>query len=288
MPEKTLKYIVVLGSMMSGLGKGIVTSSVGRILQSKGYAVSPIKFDGYLNVDCGTMNPLRHGEVFVLDDGTECDMDFGTYERFLNTSLRGSNSITGGKLFRKVIEKERAGGYLGRDVQIVPHLTDEIKNWIRNVGAESKCDFVLVEVGGHADNTLVKISLTGPGGGYYTLTNGLSTGASLGWIILNGTGPKSVLAIQTSGGTIPGTFLQNLVIENVRQLRGSVDCLGCRDGGRIDLRADANGTPQFMEVNPLAGLRPGHSDLPILCGLAGMSYQELIAGIMHSALKRLC
>ncbi len=148
MPEKTTRYIVVLGSMMSGLGKGIVTASVGRILQSKGYSVSPIKFDGYLNVDCGTMNPLRHGEVYVLDDGTECDMDFGTYERFLNESLRGINSITGGKLFRRVIDKERAGGYLGRDVQIVPHLTDEIKGWIRQVGTESKADFVLVEVGG--------------------------------------------------------------------------------------------------------------------------------------------
>ncbi|MCL6089344.1 MAG: CTP synthase [Candidatus Marsarchaeota archaeon] len=148
MPEKTPRFIVVLGSLMSGLGKGIVTASMGRILQSKGYSVSPIKFDGYLNVDCGTMNPLRHGEVFVLDDGTECDMDFGTYERFLNVSIRGTNSITGGKLFRKVIDKERAGGYLGRDVQIVPHLTDEIKAWIRNVGSESRADFVLIEVGG--------------------------------------------------------------------------------------------------------------------------------------------
>jgi len=148
MADKAVRYIVVLGSLMSGLGKGIVTASIGRILQSKGYSASPIKFDGYLNVDCGTMNPLRHGEVFVLDDGTECDMDFGTYERFLNVSIKGTNSITGGKLFRKVIEKERAGGYLGRDVQIVPHLTDEIKAWIRNVGVETKSDFVLIEVGG--------------------------------------------------------------------------------------------------------------------------------------------
>ena len=148
MADKPVRYIVVLGSLMSGLGKGILTASIGRILQSKGYSASPIKFDGYLNVDCGTMNPLRHGEVFVLDDGTECDMDFGTYERFLNTSIKGTNSITGGKLFRKVIDKERAGGYLGRDVQIVPHLTDEIKSWIRNVGKETGSDFVLIEVGG--------------------------------------------------------------------------------------------------------------------------------------------
>ncbi|PIT84055.1 CTP synthase [Candidatus Micrarchaeota archaeon CG10_big_fil_rev_8_21_14_0_10_45_29] len=148
MPEKKARYIVILGSMMSGLGKGILSASIGRLLQSDGYSVAPIKFDGYLNVDCGTMNPLRHGEVFVLDDGTECDMDFGTYERFLNIGLSGTSSITGGKLFKKIIEKERSGGYLGRDVQIVPHLTNEIKAWIRKVGEETKADFVMIEVGG--------------------------------------------------------------------------------------------------------------------------------------------
>lgn len=145
---KTRKYIVVLGSLMSGLGKGIVTSSIGKLLQSKGLKVSPIKFDGYLNVDCGTMNPFRHGEVFVLEDGTECDMDFGTYERFLNVDLSGKNSITGGKLFRNIIDKERKGGFLGRDVQIVPHLTDEIKAWVRKTGEEQDADIVIVEVGG--------------------------------------------------------------------------------------------------------------------------------------------
>ncbi|MCX8174713.1 MAG: CTP synthase [Candidatus Micrarchaeota archaeon] len=145
---KQRKYIVVLGSLMSGLGKGIVTASIGKLLQSRGLKVSPIKFDGYLNVDCGTMNPFRHGEVFVLDDGTECDMDFGTYERFLNADLSSANSITGGKLFRNIIEKERRGGFLGRDVQIVPHLTDEIKGWVRRTGQEQDADVVIVEVGG--------------------------------------------------------------------------------------------------------------------------------------------
>jgi len=108
----------------------------------------PIKFDGYLNVDCGTMNPFRHGEVFVLDDGTEVDMDFGTYERFLNISMPGSCSITGGKIFQRIIEKERKGEYLGRDVQFVPHLTDEIKKWVVSVGKERDADVVLIEVGG--------------------------------------------------------------------------------------------------------------------------------------------
>lgn len=145
---KQRKYIVVLGSLMSGLGKGILTSSLGKLLQCRGLRVSPIKFDGYLNVDCGTMNPFRHGEVFVLDDGTECDMNFGTYERFLNVDLSAANSITGGKLFRNIIEKERKGGFLGRDVQIVPHLTDEIKAWVRKTGEEQDADVVIVEVGG--------------------------------------------------------------------------------------------------------------------------------------------
>ncbi len=148
--EKKRKYIIVIGSLMSGLGKGIVTSSLGRSLKARGLKVVPIKFDGYLNVDCGTMNPYRHGEVFVLDDGTECDMDFGTYERYLNIDLNSINSLTGGKIFKLVIEKERKGGYLGYDVQIVPHLTNEIKKWIKKVGHDFDADVVMVEVGGTA------------------------------------------------------------------------------------------------------------------------------------------
>ncbi|VVC04397.1 CTP synthase [Candidatus Bilamarchaeum dharawalense] len=148
MLAKKTRFIVITGSIMSGLGKGIVTSSIAKLLEVRGFKVVPIKFDGYLNVDCGTMNPFRHGEVFVLDDGTEVDMDFGTYERFLNKSLSGMCSITGGKLFQRIIEKERKGEYLGRDVQFVPHLTDEIKNWVQNVGKENDADVVLVEVGG--------------------------------------------------------------------------------------------------------------------------------------------
>jgi CTP synthase len=148
MPEKKTRFIVITGSIMSGLGKGIVSSSIAKLLQSRGFRVLPIKFDGYLNVDCGTMNPFRHGEVFVLDDGTEVDMDFGTYERFLNTSLPGSCSITGGKLFQKIIEKERRGEYLGRDVQFVPHLTGEIKDWLQKAGKDTGAEIVLIEVGG--------------------------------------------------------------------------------------------------------------------------------------------
>ncbi|MEM3364251.1 MAG: CTP synthase [Candidatus Micrarchaeia archaeon] len=142
------RYIAILGSIMSGLGKGILTASICKLLQLKGYKVVPLKFDGYLNVDCGTMNPFRHGEVFVLDDGSEVDMDFGTYERFLGIPMTKFSSITGGKIFQHLIQKEREGRFLGRDVQIIPHLTDELKDWIRRLGDETNADFVVIEVGG--------------------------------------------------------------------------------------------------------------------------------------------
>ncbi len=142
------KYVVVVGSIMSGLGKGILSASMAKILQMRGYNTVPLKFDGYLNVDCGTMNPFRHGEVFVLDDGGEVDMDFGTYERFLNINLTRDASITGGKLFQRILTKERKGEYLGVDVQVVPHLTNEIKNMIRTYASQNNADIVVVEVGG--------------------------------------------------------------------------------------------------------------------------------------------
>ncbi|MEM3838995.1 MAG: CTP synthase [Candidatus Micrarchaeaceae archaeon] len=142
------KYIVVLGSLLSGLGKGVVTSSIMRILDFYGYRVLPMKFDGYLNYDCGTMNPYQHGEVFVLDDKSEVDMDFGIYERFLNKSLTGDLSITGGKLFGAVISNERQGGYLGQTVQIIPHLTDEIIRRVEEVSTKKRPDVLIIEVGG--------------------------------------------------------------------------------------------------------------------------------------------
>lgn len=133
---------------MSGLGKGITTSSIGVLLKSKGLKVVPVKIDPYLNVDAGTMNPYQHGEVFVLDDGAEVDLDLGNYERFLDVNLTGDNNITTGKIYRAVIEKERRGDYLGKTVQIIPHVTDEIKDWLKRVGERDGADVVLVEVGG--------------------------------------------------------------------------------------------------------------------------------------------
>ncbi|MGC8776503.1 MAG: CTP synthase [Candidatus Micrarchaeia archaeon] len=142
------KFVVVLGSVMSGLGKGVATSSILKILSFYGYKVLPIKFDGYLNYDCGTMNPYRHGEVFVLDDKSEVDMDFGMYERFLGKNLSGELSITGGKLFSEIIAKERRGDFLGADVQIIPHLTNLIIEKIESIARRHKLDVLVVEVGG--------------------------------------------------------------------------------------------------------------------------------------------
>ncbi len=146
-PGKT-KYIIVFGTVMSGLGKGIFSSSLGKLLKFKGVKVSPIKLEGYLNVDSGTLNPFRHGEVFVLDDGLETDMDLGTYERMLDENLNKNNYSTNGRILTKVLAREREGKYLGRDVQIIPHVTGEIKLELRNLAMKSNADVVLVEIGG--------------------------------------------------------------------------------------------------------------------------------------------
>ncbi|HZY92365.1 MAG TPA: CTP synthase [Thermoplasmata archaeon] len=143
-----MKVIVVSGGVISGLGKGITTSSLGRLLKARGIPVTILKIDPYLNVDAGTMNPYQHGEVFVLDDGTEADLDLGNYERFLGQSLVGTHNLTTGKIYRAVIEKERRGDYLGNTVQIIPHVTGEIKRSIREVAQASGAEVVLVEVGG--------------------------------------------------------------------------------------------------------------------------------------------
>ncbi|HIE31546.1 MAG TPA: CTP synthase (glutamine hydrolyzing) [Methanosarcinales archaeon] len=143
-----MKYIIVTGGVMSGLGKGITSSSIGRILKNMGYEVTAIKIDPYINIDAGTMNPFQHGEVFVLKDGGEVDLDLGNYERFLDTELTGDHNITTGKVYRAVIEKERRGDYLGSTVQIIPHVTNEIKERVRSVAEASGADVCLIEIGG--------------------------------------------------------------------------------------------------------------------------------------------
>lgn len=142
------KYIIVTGTVMSGIGKGTLTSCLGTLLRCHGLNISMIKFDGYLNYDAGTLNPFRHGEVFVLDDGTECDLDLGSYERFTHQNYTKDNYLTAGKIFKRIIEKERKGEFLGRDVQFIPHVTGEIKSFLRELAVKTKADVILVEVGG--------------------------------------------------------------------------------------------------------------------------------------------
>lgn len=146
------KYVVIVGTVMSGLGKGIFSSSMAKVLKDKGLTVAPIKLEGYLNIDSGTLNPYRHGEVFVLDDGTECDMDLGTYERMLDQNLTGRNFTTAGRIYTEILDRERQGVYLGRDVQMIPHVTGEVKRKLRELAlrgdGKRPADVVFVEVGG--------------------------------------------------------------------------------------------------------------------------------------------
>ncbi len=143
-----VKYIFVTGGVLSSVGKGILTSSIGKMLQARGLKVTVVKIDPYVNVDAGTMNPYMHGEVYVTDDGGETDLDLGWYERFLDLNLKKENNLTTGLVFKTVIEKERRGDFLGKCVQIVPHVTNDIKNRIRTAGKDVNADVVLTEVGG--------------------------------------------------------------------------------------------------------------------------------------------
>ncbi len=162
------RYVAVFGTVMSGLGKGIFSSSIAKLLKDKGLSVAPIKLEGYLNIDAGTLNPYRHGEVFVLDDGTETDMDLGTYERILDQNLSFDNFTTAGRIYSTILDRERRGGYLGRDVQMIPHVTGEVKRMLRQLAMTGSpppqpspakpeegvsggpADVVFVEVGGTA------------------------------------------------------------------------------------------------------------------------------------------
>jgi len=142
------RFIFVAGGVMSGIGKGIATASIGRILKSKGFRVTAVKIDPYINVDAGTMNPVEHGEVFVMDDGTECDQDIGNYERFLDETLTTNNYITTGRVYQAVINRERNLGYNGRCVEVVPDIPNEVILRIKKAGKLAKADFVLIEIGG--------------------------------------------------------------------------------------------------------------------------------------------
>ncbi len=148
MAKKARKYIFVVGGVISGVGKGITTSSIGKILQSHGYRVTAMKIDPYVNVDAGTMNPTEHGEVFVLKDGDECDQDMGNYERFLDTSLSRDSYMTTGRIYLSVIQKERALAYKGKCVQVVPHIPYEVIDRINGAADKANAEIVVIEVGG--------------------------------------------------------------------------------------------------------------------------------------------
>ena len=142
------KYIFITGGVVSSLGKGIVAASLGRLLVSRGYSVSIQKFDPYINVDPGTMSPFQHGEVFVCDDGAETDLDLGHYERFIDTNLSQINNVTSGSVYQTVINKERRGEYLGATVQMIPHITGEIKSRLTLASRRNNPDILIAEVGG--------------------------------------------------------------------------------------------------------------------------------------------
>jgi len=146
--KKKVKYIFVTGGVVSSLGKGITASSLGLLLKLRGYSVTIQKFDPYINVDPGTMNPFQHGEVYVTDDGAEADLDLGHYERFLDVDMSRANNTTTGQVYFDVIKKERRGDFLGATVQVIPHITDEIKRRMRFLGETGKFDFVITEIGG--------------------------------------------------------------------------------------------------------------------------------------------
>lgn len=147
-PRKPTKYIFVLGGVISGLGKGIAAASIGYLLKSAGIKVTILKLDPYLNVDPGTMNPYQHGEVFVLDDGSETDLDLGHYERFIDVDMSSRNNATAGQVYSEVLERERRGEYLGATIQVIPHITDEIKRRIKSINQPKKYDVIICEVGG--------------------------------------------------------------------------------------------------------------------------------------------
>ncbi|MCM8798303.1 MAG: CTP synthase [Candidatus Omnitrophica bacterium] len=142
------KYIFITGGVISSLGKGITSASIGRILEARGLKVSFLKFDPYINVDPGTMNPYQHGEVYVTEDGAETDLDLGHYERFTSAKMSRVNNVTSGQVYFAVISRERKGDYLGKTIQVIPHITDEIKERIRRVGEVSGADIIIVEIGG--------------------------------------------------------------------------------------------------------------------------------------------
>jgi CTP synthase len=150
-PPSGVKFLFVTGGVTSSLGKGIISASLGRLLEARGLRVTIQKFDPYINVDAGTMNPFEHGEVYVTDDGAETDLDLGHYERYLGVPMSQANNVTTGRVYSGVIAKERAGAYLGKTVQVVPHVIDEIKGWMRRLAESGDYDVIITEARGRSE-----------------------------------------------------------------------------------------------------------------------------------------
>lgn len=148
MKTKDTKYIFVTGGVVSSLGKGIIASSLGRLLISRGLKCTIQKFDPYINIDPGTLNPYEHGECFVTDDGYEADLDLGHYERFLDIKTSRNSNVTTGRVYQNVIQRERRGDFLGKTVQVVPHITDEIKRCVKRLSKDDDYDIIITEIGG--------------------------------------------------------------------------------------------------------------------------------------------
>src|SRR6478736_2052660 len=148
MSRKPTKYVFVTGGVVSSIGKGLASASLGALLEARGLRITHVKLDPYINVDPGTMSPYQHGEVYVLDDGAETDLDLGHYERFTAVKLTRLNNLTSGQVYQTVLDKERRGDYLGKTVQVIPHVTNEIQNRIHQLTEQSKSDVIITEIGG--------------------------------------------------------------------------------------------------------------------------------------------
>src|SRR4030066_1410179 len=144
--HKTMKYIFISGGVISGIGKGVTSASIALLLKQAGYRVAPIKFENYLNIDAGTINPIEHGDPFLCEDGTEADMDIGTYEKFLNEDMGKENFVTMGKIYKTVIDRERKFEYMGEDVEAIPYITNEIINRIQTLGRKQNAQVVVLEL----------------------------------------------------------------------------------------------------------------------------------------------
>ncbi|MBL7106660.1 MAG: CTP synthase [Phycisphaerae bacterium] len=219
------KYCFVTGTVMSGLGKGIFSSCLAKLMQDKGLKVTPIKLEGYLNIDSGTLNPFRHGEVFVLDDGMECDMDLGTYERMLDQDLSAANFATSGQIYRSVLHKERHGDYLGRDVQMIPHVTGEVKLKLRTLAMQTAADIVFVEIGGTVGDLENAYYIEAMRELAYEEGPGSSCFVALTYILE----PKA-LGEQKSKAA-------QLGIKQLMQCGIQPDIIACRAGNPVDLKA---------------------------------------------------